>query len=60
MMHRSILALVALVAFAIGSSAAFADCAGHNIAGTTTKQSVASAEGMTPLPIPVPTPGDGS
>lgn len=56
-MHRSILALVALVAFAIGSSAAFADCAGH-VASTTTKQSVASADGST-TPIRVPT-GDGS
>jgi hypothetical protein len=56
-MHRSILALVALVAFAIGSSAAFADCAGH-VASTSTKQSVASVEGGT-TPIRVPT-GDGS
>jgi hypothetical protein len=56
-MHRSILALVALVAFAIGSSAAFADCAGH-VAGTTTKQSVASVDGAT-TPITVPK-GDGS
>ena len=43
-MHRSILALIALVAFAIGSSAAYADCAGH-VASTTTKQTVASADG---------------
>jgi hypothetical protein len=57
MMHRSILALVALVAFAIGSSTAFADCAGH-VAGTTTKQSVASVDGST-TPIRVPT-GGGS
>lgn len=57
-MHRSILALVALVAFAIGSSAAYADCAGH-VASTTTKQTVASADGgMTR--VPVQTPGDGS
>jgi hypothetical protein len=57
-MHRSILALVALVAFAIGSSAAYADCAGH-VASTTTKQTVASADGgMTR--VPVQTSGDGS
>jgi hypothetical protein len=56
-MHRSILALVALVAFAIGSSAAYADCAGH-VASTTTKQSVASVDGAT-APITVPK-GDGS
>lgn len=56
-MHRSILALVALVAFAIGSSSAFADCAGH-IASPTTKQTVASADGVTP--IQVPTSGDGN
>jgi hypothetical protein len=56
MMHRSILALVALVAFAIGSSAAYADCAGH-VASTTTKQSVASTDGMTP--VRVPTSGSG-
>ena len=56
-MHRSILALVALVAFAIGSSTAFADCTGH-VASTTTKQSVASNDGGSP-PIRVPT-GDGS
>jgi hypothetical protein len=57
MMHRSILALVALVAFAIGSSAAYADCAGH-VASTTTKQTVASTDGGT-TPIPVPA-GGGS
>jgi hypothetical protein len=57
-MHRSILALVALVAFAIGSSAAYADCAGH-LASTTTKQTVASADGGI-TPIPAPTSGDGS
>jgi hypothetical protein len=55
-MHRSILALVALVAFAIGSSAAYADCAGH-VASTTTKQSVASTDGTTP--VRVPTSGSG-
>jgi hypothetical protein len=57
MMHRSILALTALVAFAIGSSVAYADCAGH-VASTTTKQTVASADGMSP--IRVPTSGDGN
>jgi hypothetical protein len=57
MMHRSILALVALVAFTFGSSAAFAACAGH-VAGTTTKQSVASVDGST-TPVRVPS-GDGS
>jgi hypothetical protein len=57
-MHRSILALVALVAFGIGSSAAYADCAGH-VASTTTKQTVASADGGTTR-VPVQTSGDGS
>jgi hypothetical protein len=56
-MHRSILALVALVAFAFGSSVAFAECAGH-VASTTTKQSVASVDGST-TPVRVPT-GGGS
>jgi hypothetical protein len=57
-MHRSVLALVALVAFAIGSSAAYA-CPAHTAhVGTTTKQSVASVDGGT-TPIPVPS-GDGS
>ena len=56
-MHRSILALVALVAFAIGISAAYADCAGH-VASTTTKQTVASADGVTP--IRTPTSGQGN
>lgn len=56
-MHRSILALVALVAFAIGSSTAYADCAGH-VASTTTKQTVASADGVTPIRLP--TSGDGN
>jgi hypothetical protein len=56
-MHRSILALVALVAFAIGSSAAYADCAGH-VVSTTPKQTVASADGVTP--IRTPTSGQGN
>ena len=56
-MHRSILALVALVAFGIGSSAAYADCAGH-IVSTPTKQTVASADTMTP--IRTPTQGSGN
>lgn len=55
-MHR-IPALIALVAFAIGSSTAFAQCAGH-VVSTTTKQTVASADGMTR--VPVQTSGDGS
>jgi len=50
-MHRSILALAALVAFAIGSSAAYADCAGH-VVSTTPKQTVASADGVTPIQTP--------
>jgi hypothetical protein len=57
-MHRSILALVALVAFAIGSSTAYADCAGH-IASTTTKQSVASVDGGKTR-VPVQTSGNDS
>jgi hypothetical protein len=57
-MHRSILALIALVAFAIGSSAAYADCAGH-VASTTTKQTVASVDGGV-TPKPVATQDDGS
>jgi hypothetical protein len=57
-MHRNILALVALVAFAIGSSTAYADCAGH-VASTTTKQTVASVDGGV-TPIPAPTSGDGN
>jgi hypothetical protein len=56
-MHRSILALVALVAFAVGSSAAYADCAGHTVSAPT-KQTVASADGMTR--VPVQTQGDGN
>ena len=57
-MHRSILALVALVAFAIGTSAAYA-CPAHTAhVGTTTKQSVASVDGAT-TPITVPK-GGGS
>jgi hypothetical protein len=51
MMHRSLLALAALVAFAIGSGTAYADCAGH-VVSTTPKQTVASADGVTPIPIP--------
>ncbi len=55
-MHRSILALVALVAFAIGSSAAFA-CSG-DVASTTPKQTLASIDGgITPIVVPT---GDGS
>jgi hypothetical protein len=50
-MHRSILALAALVAFAIGSSAAYADCAGH-IVSSPTKQTVASADSTTPIRTP--------
>lgn len=50
-MQRSILALAALLAFAIGSSVAYADCAGH-VASTTTKQTVASSDGgITPKPV---------
>ena len=56
-MHRSILALAALVAFAIGSSAAYADCAGH-VVSTTPKQTVASADGTSPIRIP--TSGEGN
>jgi hypothetical protein len=56
-MHRSILALAALVAFAIGSSAAYADCAGH-VVSTTPKQTVASADGI--APIQTPTQGKGN
>jgi hypothetical protein len=57
MMHRSLLALVALVAYGIGSSAAFA-CSDHGIASTTPKQTVASVDGaITPMPVPT---GDGS
>jgi hypothetical protein len=58
-MHR-ILALIALVAFAIGSSAAYAGggCSSGEIAGTTPKQTVASVDGgITPIPVPA---GSGS
>ena len=58
-MHRSILALVALVAFAVGSSVAYADCAGH-IASSTTKQTVASADSGGMTRVPAQTSGDGS
>jgi hypothetical protein len=52
MMHRSILALVALVAFAISSSAAFA-CSADHMVSTPPKQTVASADGgVTPIPVP--------
>jgi hypothetical protein len=54
-MHR-FLALIALVAFAIGSTSAFA-CSGE-VAGTMPKQTVASVDGGT-TPIPVPA-GNGS
>ncbi len=54
-MHR-ILALIALVAFAIGSSSAFA-CSGH-VASTVPQQTVASIDGGS-TPILVPT-GNGS
>lgn len=57
-MHHSILALVALVAFAIGSSAAYAGCNRDEVAGTVPKQTVASVDGGT-TPILVPT-SDGS
>lgn len=56
-MHRSILALVALVAFAIGSSTAYA-CSSGTVASTTPQQTVASIDGGS-TPILVPT-GDGS
>ena len=56
-MHRSLLALAALVAFAIGSSAAYADCAGH-VVSTTPKQTVASADSMTPIRTPTPDQGN--
>jgi hypothetical protein len=55
LMHR-ILALIALVAFAIGSSSAFA-CESH-VASTVPQQSVASIDGGS-TPILVPT-GNGS
>jgi hypothetical protein len=55
-MHR-ILALLALGAFAIGSTSAFA-CSYGDVAGTTPKQTVASVDGGS-TPIPVPT-RDGS
>jgi hypothetical protein len=52
MMQRSILALVALVAFAISSSAAFA-CPAHQMVSTPPKQTVASVDGgVTPIPVP--------
>ena len=55
-MHR-ILALIALVAFAIGSSSAYA-CSGMETAGSTPKQTVASIDGgITPIPVPA---GNGS
>ena len=57
-MHRSLLALVALVAFAIGSTAAHA-CGDMGIASTTPKQTVASVDGGI-TPIPVPSSGNGS
>ncbi|HEX5078405.1 MAG TPA: hypothetical protein VFV80_04590 [Geminicoccaceae bacterium] len=59
MMHRSILALTALVAFAIGSSVAYADCGPGHIASST-KQTVASADNGGVTPVPVQTSGDGS
>ncbi len=49
-MQRSILALVALVAFAIGSSAAYA--CGDSVAGSMSTRTLASADGMTPIPVP--------
>lgn len=55
-MHRSILALVALIAIAIGSSSAFA-CSGQ-VASTTPKQTLASIDGgVTPIVVPT---DDGS
>jgi hypothetical protein len=55
-MHR-FLALIALVAFAIGSTSAFA-CSYGEVAGTTPKQTVASVDGgSTPIPVPA---GNGS
>jgi len=51
-MHRSILALVALVAFAIGSSSAYA-CSAHSETAGVPQQSVASTDGgSTPILVP--------
>jgi hypothetical protein len=57
-MIRSVLALAALLALAVGSGTAFANCGGEHVSNT--KQTVASVDGKSSKPIIVPKSGKDS